>query len=243
MSNLPFFQAIAPNDEMAIANRMKELALEEFKLSPTKGDAAKFTSMFLYAQWLERTTKVLLTLHRKDVVGVSSKLSKANKDQYHSIVEPIHDFWKLGNKENIGPGYWNQAKAVLDNADVNAFLEFVQSIADAKVGRYNNLETMAGKDKHVAFTMELDSILTTAATNRLGSDQYRLDKGDYEVVREHSDRFFESITKVLTFILHFPVGQGVFGDKARQQVAFQFNPMPPEMGVFLYLINEGKRSS
>lgn len=242
MNNQRFSQAIAPNDEMAIANRMKELALEEFALRSTKGDAAIFVSLFLYAQWLERTTKVILTLYRRHVLTDKVDLAKANKTQYHRIIEPVDEIWRLGKERNIGPELWSRTRAVLDNTDVIAFLEFVQGIADARVGRYNNLETMAGNDEFVAYTTELRSILTTAATNRLGQERYRLDRGDFDVITEHADRFVDCVTRVLTFALHFPVGQGVFGDVARQQVAFQFHPTPPEMEIFSYLINEGRGS-
>ncbi len=240
MDNLRFFQGIAPNDEMAIANRMKNLALEEFKLFSTNGESSKFVSMMLYAQWIERTTKVLLTLYQRDQVSDKVDLAKANKNQYHRIVEPIQEIWNLGHSRSIGPGYWPLAKDVLENEDVQAFLTFVENGADASVGRYHNLNTLAGEHDNIAFTMGLSSILTTAATNRLGTEQYRLDRGDFAVVEDHVARFLQATTDVLTFILHFPVGQGVFGDRARQEVAFQFNPIPPKFDVFEYLINNSK---
>ncbi len=243
MTNLPFFQAIAPNDEMAVANRMRDLALLEFEMFSTKGDAAKFICMFLYSQWLERTTKVLLTLYRRDVAPERFDLATENKKQYHSFIKPLHEIWTLGSKKRIAPGFWPQAKSVLDNSDVRDLLNFVQAIADAKVGRYSNLETLAGNHENDGFMMGVSTILTTAATNRLGVDSARLDAGDFDVVAEHSQRFFSYLTNVLTFILHFPIGQGVFGDKTRQLVAFQFNPTPPKLEVFEYLMNSGSSSS
>jgi len=113
----------------------------------------------------------------------------------------------------------------------------VESVAAGCFGRYHNLDTMAGEHANIAFMMNLSTLLTTAATNRLGSEKSRLDDGDFSVVNEHADRFFQTLTDVLTFILHFPVGQGVFGDRARQEITFQFDPVPPNMEVFRYLIN------
>lgn len=237
MSNLHFFQSIAPNDEMAIANRMKALALEEFKLFSTMGDSSKFVCIILYSQWIERTTKVLLTQYRRDQLPSGSNLKRANTTQSHSITKPILEIWGHGDDREIGPGYWPLAKVILNNSDVRAFLTFVESVAAGCFGRYHNLDTMAGEHANIAFMMNLSTLLTTAATNRLGSEKSRLDDGDFSVVNEHADRFFQTLTDVLTFILHFPVGQGVFGDRARQEIAFQFDPVPPNMEVFHYLIN------
>lgn len=94
---------------------------------------------------------------------------------------------------------------------------------------------MVKRHENFAVLMNYDYIITKAFQNRIGTDQSAFDKGDFDVAVKHRKQFIRSLTNVLTFIFHFPIGQGAFGDRARMELAGRFFPIPPDDRDFTYL--------
>ena len=230
-----FFETIASWDEFAIANWFKVRALQEFDERALRNEAT-YHALFNYSQWIERATKIILTLHRRDITNANLNLDALNRAQSHSIITPLDRIIAICEDAGIAPDLIQSAKLALSHPDVVSFLKIVEGVADAKIGRYQNLKTASGDHTNTAYTMNLGAVLKNASESRQECALKAEVRDDREEFFQREMLFIRSISEVITFLLHFPVKQGVIGERAKRELAMSTYRIPnPE--VFDYLSN------
>ena len=234
-SQYQFFKHIASGDELEVANRLRDLGLSEYQQIVLKGDTSTFLCLFFLGHWLERSTKVILTLYRRDVQGSNRNLSKMNRDQSHTFLNALKDILKIWDDHGLAPVIANRHKRVLEARAVQDFLGLLENAATARVGRYHNLETMVDSHENVGFTSAFHEVLHPFIIEKTKGKQFASQDLQIEYAEKQRDLFVGRLASVLTNLLHFPVNQGAIGESAKMELAGRTDPIPPDVEIFEYL--------
>lgn len=203
---------IARCNEWAIAFRCRNLAVEELKKRHTEGDAPVFIGLFLFAQWIERSTKVLLIYRLENEGRTGREINDEARSQGHAVLRPLWDAYKALCQTDYSQ--FQLVKLALEDDDVRGLLKLVEKTASAAELRYINGKAATGTADLPSMDESMRAVLKDAAERRLMSLA-----NDDRCFETEQDIFIDEVTSLVTFVLAYPVRQGAYGEAAKQQLA------------------------